>query len=109
LRAISILLFHFSVKSDRLLEEALVAYRNALMERTRERVPLNWGESFGQQGVTLMHLAERTKDIANAEVAFHQIEAALQKSRDGGHTPLAAYFEARLPEALRIRDALKIP
>jgi hypothetical protein len=30
-------------------------------ERTRERVPLDWATSTGNQGVAMMHLAERKK------------------------------------------------
>jgi hypothetical protein len=32
---------------------------------------------------------------------------AFETSRSTGHAPLAAYFAARVPEARRIRDALK--
>jgi hypothetical protein len=65
------------------LEEAVAAYRDALTEQTRERVPLDWAISFGNQGVALMRLAERTKDAAMAEMAFRQIEAALETLRAG--------------------------
>jgi hypothetical protein len=44
-----------------------------------------------------------------AETGFQQIETALQIMRTGGDAPLAAYFEAHLPEARRIRDALNVP
>jgi tetratricopeptide (TPR) repeat protein len=90
------------------LKEAVAAFRNALKERTRERVPLDWAMSFGNQGVALMRLAERTKDAAIAETAYQQIETALETMRSGGHSPNAAYYEARLPEARQIRDALKV-
>jgi hypothetical protein len=63
------------------LEEAVVAYRAALEERTRDRVPLDWAMSFGNQGVALMHLAERIRDATMAESAFVQIEAALKTAR----------------------------
>src|SRR5262252_1487658 len=91
------------------LEQAVTAYRDALTERTRERVPPQWATSFGNQGVALMRLAERTKDAAMAETAVQQIEAAFETMRAGGHAPNAAYYEARLLEARRIRDALKVP
>ena len=87
------------------LEEAVAAYRGALMEWTRERVPLDWAGSSGNLGVALMRLAERTGNAATAELAVQQIEDALKVIR-GAH-PAAAYYEARLPEARRIRDALK--
>jgi hypothetical protein len=91
------------------LDEAVAAYRDALKERTCERVPLDWAQSFGNQGQALTHLAERTKDAAMAETGLRQIEAALETARASGHAPLADDFEANLPEARRIRDALKPP
>ena len=78
------------------LQEAVAAYHAALEERTRERVPLNWAMSFGNQGVAMMRLAERTKDAAMAKAAVAQISAAYETLRAGGHAPAAAYFEARL-------------
>jgi hypothetical protein len=91
------------------LEEAVAAYRAALTERTRERVPLQWAISFGSQGVSLTLLAERTKNGAMAETALLQIDAALETLLAGGDAPAAAYFKAELPKARRIRDALKAP
>jgi hypothetical protein len=89
------------------LEEAVAAYREALMERTQARVPLDWAMSFGNQGVALILLAERMNDAPMAQTAVLQIEAAFKTMRDGGHAPFAAYYQRRLPEARRIRDALK--
>jgi hypothetical protein len=89
------------------LEEAVAVFREALKERTRERVPIDWAMSFGNQGVALMFLADRTKDRMTAETALLQIEAAFETSRSAGHAPLAAYLADRIPEARRIRDALK--
>jgi hypothetical protein len=72
-------------------------------------VPLDWAMSFGNQGVALIRLAQRTKDAAMAETACQQIEAALETMRSAGHVPFAAYYESRLPEARQIRDVLKVP
>lgn len=63
--------------------------------------------NFGNEGVVLMQLAERTKDAVMAQTAARQIEAALQTMRAGKHMASAAYFEACLLKAGRIRDALK--
>ena len=90
------------------LEEAVIAYRDALTERTRERVPLDWAMSLGNQGVALMRLAERLQDATMAETAFQQIETAFETMRAGGHAPNAAYYEAHLPEARRVRHAFKV-
>src|SRR6266446_7060204 len=91
------------------LEEAVAAYRDTLKEYTRERAPLDWAATSGNQGVALMHLAERTKNAATAEMAVRQIEDAMKVMHAGAYASAAAYFEARLPEARRIQDALKAP
>jgi hypothetical protein len=41
------------------LEEAVAAYRAALEERTRERVPLDWAQTQMNLGTTLSSLGER--------------------------------------------------
>jgi len=66
------------------LEEAIAAYREALKERTRDRVPLNWAISFGNEGIALMLLADRREDAAMARTALSQINAAVETLRDVG-------------------------
>jgi hypothetical protein len=46
------------------------AHRDALQERTCERVPLDRARSSGDQGVALRVLAERRGDLAMAEQAL---------------------------------------
>ena len=91
------------------LEEAVAAYGAALEERTRERVPLDWARSMGNQGSARVRLAERTKNVAMAQTAVSQLELASETLLAGGHAPNAAYYEARLSDARRLRDALKLP
>ena len=81
------------------LEEAVTAYRAALEERTRERVPLDWAVCTGNQGVAPMLLAERIGDVTKARSAVQQIEVAFATTRDGGNAPAAAYYEGQLPRA----------
>jgi exonuclease VII small subunit len=89
------------------LEEAVSEFREALKERTRGRVPLDWAMSTGDQGVAIMYLADRKMDVAMARVALGLIEAAFEAMRTGGHEPFAADFEARLPEARAILARLE--
>jgi tetratricopeptide (TPR) repeat protein len=84
------------------LEEAVVAYREALKEQTRERAPLDWARSLGNQGVALMLFAERRRDAAMAKNALSQINMAFETMRDGGDAPSAAYYEQQLPRARAI-------
>ena len=88
------------------LEEAVAAYREALQESTRARVPLDWAMSTGNQGVALMLLAERRGDAEMAKQAVQQIEAAFTTLRDGGDAPSAAYYEAQLPKARALAQKL---
>ena len=89
--------------------QAVAAYRAALQEFTRARVPFDWAVSTGNQGEALMHLAERTRDAAMAETVFRQIETASKTLRSGVYAAAAGYFEARLAKARAIRDQLKAP
>ena len=82
------------------------AYRAALEEWRRDRVPLYWAMSTGNQGVVLMLLAERRDDLTKARSAVQQIEVAFVTMRDGGNAPAAAYYEAQLPKARALLDRL---
>ena len=84
----------------------MTAYRAALEEWTRDRAPLDWAMSMGNQGVALMVIAERLGDASKARAAVEQIEIALATMREGGHAPFAAYFEAQLPHARALLDRL---
>jgi hypothetical protein len=89
------------------LEEAVVVFSEALSEQTRERVPLDWARSLGNQGGALMLLAERRQDAAMAETALSQINTAFETMRDGGHAPNAAFYESQLPRARAIVARLR--
>jgi hypothetical protein len=55
--------------------------------------------SRGNEGVALMHLAERREDAAMAETALSQITTAFEAMRDGGDARSAEYYESQLPKA----------
>ena len=65
--------------------------------------------SFGNQGVAMVQLAERLKDMTMADAACQQIETAFELVRASGHAPAAAFYELFLPAARRIGDALNVP
>jgi tetratricopeptide (TPR) repeat protein len=67
------------------LEEAITAYRGALKERTRERVPLQWamtqmnlGNALCKLGNALCKLGERETGTARLEEAITAYDAALK-------------------------------
>ena len=59
------------------LEEAVEAYRAALTERTRERVPLDWAGTQNNLGNALASLGERESGTARLEEAVAAYRAAL--------------------------------
>jgi len=61
------------------LDEAVVAYRAALEERTRERVPLDWATTQNNLGNALMRLGERESGTARLDEAVAAYRAALEE------------------------------
>jgi len=61
------------------LEEAIAAYREALEERTRERVPLDWARTQGNLGNALMKLGERVSGTEYLDDAVTAYRAALEE------------------------------
>jgi tetratricopeptide (TPR) repeat protein len=61
------------------LREAVAAYRAALEERTRERVPLDWAMTQNSLGNALSTLGERERDTATIEEAVGAYRAALEE------------------------------
>ena len=66
------------------LEEAVAAYRAALEERTRDRVPLGWAMTQYNLGNTLKSLSEREGGTARLEEAVTVYDAALQVFTSAG-------------------------
>jgi tetratricopeptide (TPR) repeat protein len=69
------------------LEEAVAAYREALKERTQERVPLNWAMTQNNLGNTLQRLGERESGTERLEEAVAAYRKAL-KERTRERVPL---------------------
>ena len=61
------------------LEEAVTAYRDALKERTRERVPLQWAMTQSNLGNALAALGERESGTARLEEAVTAYRDALEE------------------------------
>ena len=65
------------------LEQAVAAYRAALEEYTRDRVPLDWATMQNNLGNTLRRLGERESGAARLEEAVAAYRAALEeRTRD---------------------------
>ena len=57
----------------------MAAYRAALEERTRERVPLDWAQTQNNLGNALQALGERESGTARLEEAVAAYRAALEE------------------------------
>ena len=79
----------------------MAAYRAALEERTRERVPLDWAMTQNNLGVALWTLGERESGTARLEEAVAAYRAALEE-RTRERVPLDwAKTQNNLGNALR--------
>ena len=83
------------------LEEAVVAYRLALEERARERVPLDWAGTQNNLGAALAELGTREADTARLKQAVEAYRLALEE-RTRERVPLYwAITQNNLGTALR--------
>ncbi|NOX42005.1 MAG: tetratricopeptide repeat protein [Alphaproteobacteria bacterium] len=61
------------------LEQAVMAFRAALEERTQDNVPLGWAMTQNNLGAALLMLAERGNETARLEMAIKAFRAALEE------------------------------
>jgi hypothetical protein len=80
------------------LEQAVVAYREALQERTLERVPLDWAMTRNSLGTALATLGEQTGDQRKLKEARDAIDGAFDVFMQAGQEHRRARFEERLSE-----------
>ncbi len=81
------------------LEEAVVAYRAALEEWTRERAPSDWSKTQNNLGYTLTLLGETSGDAMRFEEATGILWAALAEQRKM-RDPKASYTADSLCRSL---------
>jgi len=74
------------------LEEAVAAYRAALLEYTRERVPLDWAMTQNNLGTALQTLGERKEQPKLLGEALEAIKAGREVYLDAGMIQYEAYF-----------------
>ena len=89
------------------LEEAVAAYREALKEWTRERVPLDWATTQNNLGIALRLLAERQaeSDKALACKTFAEARKAMSGALDVRKEARADYYIAQSEHNLALIDA----
>ena len=106
--ALGTVLWHMENKKGEavLLEAAVMAYRAALTEYKQDRVPLDWANTLGNEGVALLTFAGRTDDPARARQALEQVTLAEATMRSGGHIPWAEIFARQIPAARALVDRL---
>ena len=62
----------------------MTAYGQALKERTRERVPLDWAATQNNLGTALWALGEHQQDLAVLQAAQGHLQAALAVYEEAG-------------------------
>jgi len=84
------------------LEQAVEAYRAALQERTRERVPLQWAMTQYNLGNALQTLGERERGTARLDEAVEAYRAALEVFKDAS----ADHYQTMARDNLAKAEAL---
>ncbi|MBF0416504.1 MAG: hypothetical protein HQL79_12145 [Magnetococcales bacterium] len=77
--------------------------REALKERTRERVPLDWARTQNNLGAALQALGERENSTKKLEAAQSAFELALRVAQSSGATYYTEIFQRNLNQC---RDSL---
>ena len=80
------------------LEEAVTAYRDALKEYTRERVPLDWAMTQNNLGNALAALAERQKSAVRMNEALTCMRAAAEVYQQSGDAYWLPIAQSRVTE-----------
>jgi tetratricopeptide (TPR) repeat protein len=89
------------------LSEAVTACREALKERGREKMPMDWAETQNNLGSALRALGERQSDPAQVQEAVAAYQEAL-KERTREKVPLQwAITQRNLGNALRVLGRLE--
>ncbi|MFM7607320.1 MAG: tetratricopeptide repeat protein, partial [Alphaproteobacteria bacterium] len=84
------------------LEEAVTAYREALKERTRDRVPLDWAMTQNNLGGALQTLGAREAGTARLEEAVTAYREALKESTRDRVPPQWTHTQYNLANCLAI-------
>ena len=85
------------------LKKALKAYRNALKERTRDRVPLDWAGTQNNLGKVLSNLGERESGTERLKEAVGAYRNALEEYQKSG---AQYYIEGTKRNLKRAEDLL---
>jgi hypothetical protein len=84
------------------LNEAVLAYQNALLERTQERVPLDWATTTGNKANAERIIAELTSDCSLAQAAVADLRMAIGVLEAAGHQGQLPLYRYSLGEAQRV-------
>jgi hypothetical protein len=86
-----------------------VRWTDRFVIKKRERHPMDWAETVGNEGAALMLLAERRHDGAMARTALNQITEAVETMRNSGNASSAAFYEQQLSRARGVVASLPKP
>lgn len=73
-------------ENPRLLEEAIAAYENALLEITRKRTAMGWAMTLGNLGAVRMQLADMTKNVDTAHLALNDFDELVTYFQEASHS-----------------------
>ena len=93
-----------------MLEQAVAAYREALKERTRERVPLDWAMTQLALGTALRALGEREPGIerlTEARLAIDTACAVFREAGDSYHTRICEKNHKLLERLVAARASVR--
>ena len=76
----------------------MAAYREALKEWTRERVPLDWAGTQNNLGNALASLADRQSSAAHMEEALACMRGAVEIYQQGGENHWLPIAKSRISE-----------
>ena len=86
------------------LDEAVLAFRDALKEQTRERVPLEWAMTQGNLAVVYLAYFEKDGTVAHLDVAERHFLDAREVFVEAGATHYLGLADAQLARIQSLRD-----
>ena len=92
-----------------LLEESATAYKNALQEITRKKLPMSWAMTLANLGAVQMILADRSGNADVALQALNNFDEVVEFFREASHAQYMELAEDQRKKAQSLVMALNEP